>query len=230
MAAPPRISLRLDREHPIYAAHHQKIVFIDDALAFAGGIDLTVGRWDTSDHGADDPAGLTPDGSAYGPVHDLQMVVNGDAARALGDLAHRRWRDATGEALQPVNADADLWHVDLKPDFMRIPVGIARTTPGWGGEPSVREAAALTVDALSAARRSIYIEAQYLASFAIGDLLAERLAMADGPEIVILLPQSMPGLLERFAMGSNRDRLIRRMKQADRFDRLRIYRPVVPAR
>jgi phosphatidylserine/phosphatidylglycerophosphate/cardiolipin synthase-like enzyme len=225
----PRISLRLDREHPIYAAHHQKIVSIDDSLTFAGGIDLTVGRWDTSGHRAGDPARLTPDGPAYGPVHDLQMVVDGDAARALVDLAHRRWRDATGEALEPVDTDADLWPLDLKPDFMRIPVAIARTMPPWGEEPAVREVAALTLDALSAARHSIYIEAQYLASFAIGDLLAERLATADGPEIIILVPQSMPGWLERFAMGSNRDRLIRRMKQADRFDRLRIYRPVVPA-
>ena len=43
-----RIQLRLDTEHPIYGAHHQKIVCIDDRLAFAGGIDLTVGRWDTT--------------------------------------------------------------------------------------------------------------------------------------------------------------------------------------
>jgi len=44
----PRIHLKLDTEHPIYAAHRQKIVWIDDGLAFIGGIDLTVGRWDTS--------------------------------------------------------------------------------------------------------------------------------------------------------------------------------------
>jgi len=31
----PRIHLRLDREHPIYGAHHQKIVCIDDWLAGA---------------------------------------------------------------------------------------------------------------------------------------------------------------------------------------------------
>jgi phosphatidylserine/phosphatidylglycerophosphate/cardiolipin synthase-like enzyme len=36
------------------------------------------------------------------------------------------------------------------------------------------------------------------------------------------------GLLERLVMGRNRDRLIRRLKQADRFNRLRIYYPVVP--
>ena len=30
----PRITLRLDTTHPIYASHHQKIVVIDDAVAF----------------------------------------------------------------------------------------------------------------------------------------------------------------------------------------------------
>jgi len=30
-------------------------------------------------------------------------------------------------------------------------------------------------------------------------------------------------------MGNNRDRLLRRLKQADRFDRLRVYYPVVPS-
>lgn len=32
---------------PAGAAHHQKIVVIDDALAFYGGIDITTDRWDT---------------------------------------------------------------------------------------------------------------------------------------------------------------------------------------
>ena len=38
------------------------------------------------------------------------------------------------------------------------------------------------------------------------------------------------GLVERLVMGSNRDRLIRRLHQADRHDRLRVYYPVVPGR
>ena len=42
----PRITLKLDTRHPLYAAHHQKIVCIDGGLAFVGGIDLTVRRWD----------------------------------------------------------------------------------------------------------------------------------------------------------------------------------------
>jgi phosphatidylserine/phosphatidylglycerophosphate/cardiolipin synthase-like enzyme len=29
------------------ASHHPKIVVIDDAIAFVGGLDLARGRWDT---------------------------------------------------------------------------------------------------------------------------------------------------------------------------------------
>ena len=225
----PRVHLRLDREHPIYAAHHQKIVCVDDCLAFAGGIDLTVERWDTQRHDADDPARLTPEGSAYESVHDLQMAVDGAAAHAVADLARIRWRIATGEALEPVRSNAELWPDDLEPDFRGASVAIARTAPHWGHNPAIREVAALTADMLSAARRSIYIEAQYFVSFAVGHLLAKHLASDDGPEIVIVTSLTLPSAFERFVMGRNRDRLIRRMKRADRFDRLRVYHPVVPA-
>jgi phosphatidylserine/phosphatidylglycerophosphate/cardiolipin synthase-like enzyme len=223
-----RIHLRLDREHPIYAAHHQKIVCIDDSLTFAGGIDLTVERWDTPRHGAGDPLRLTPDGSAYAPVHDLQMVVDGGAARALAKLARLRWRHATGEALERVRVNADLWPENLKPDFEGAPVAIARTAPQWGSNPAIREVASLTMDMLRAARHSIYIEAQYFVSFRVGDLLARHLSSDEGPDVVIVTSKTLPGAFERFVMGSNRDRLIRRMRRADRFDRLRVYHPVVP--
>src|SRR5437870_209324 len=43
----PRLCFRLDADHPVTASHHQKIVVIDDAVAFVGGIDLTTHRWDT---------------------------------------------------------------------------------------------------------------------------------------------------------------------------------------
>jgi phosphatidylserine/phosphatidylglycerophosphate/cardiolipin synthase-like enzyme len=225
----PRIHLRLDYEHPIYAAHHQKVVCIDDCLAFAGGIDLTVQRWDTQEHGASDPVRHTPEGSAYGPVHDLQMMVAGPAAGALTDLAQRRWRIATGEELEPVQTEAAVWPSDLEPDFLDASLAIARTAPPWGDNPPIREVAALTLDALQAARHSIYIEAQYFVSFAIGHVLAQQLARRDGPEIVVVTSQTLPGAFERFVMGANRDRLIRRMKRADSFDRLKVCRPVVPA-
>ena len=54
--ASERIRFALDSHHPVGACHHQKIVVIDDRVAFCGGIDVTTGRWDTRDHTLDDAA------------------------------------------------------------------------------------------------------------------------------------------------------------------------------
>jgi phosphatidylserine/phosphatidylglycerophosphate/cardiolipin synthase-like enzyme len=225
----PRLQLRLDRRHPIYAAHHQKIVTIDDSVAFAGGMDLTVERWDTPAHAPEHPARVTPDGKPYTPVHDIQMVVEGEAARALAELARRRWKVATGEEVAPVSECASAWPAGLAPEFADTRVAIARTAPPWAAEPPIQEVAKLTADAIVAARHSIYIEAQYLSAHSVGNLLAGTLALRNGPEIVVVLTRSSHGLVEHILMGRNRDRLLHKLKRADRYGRLRVFYPVVPS-
>lgn len=95
----PRITLHLDGAHPPAGSHHQKIVVIDDSIAFCGGIDMTMQRWDTRAHRDDDPRRVSPGGRRHGPWHDATSAVDGAAARALGDLARERWKVATGETL-----------------------------------------------------------------------------------------------------------------------------------
>jgi phosphatidylserine/phosphatidylglycerophosphate/cardiolipin synthase-like enzyme len=223
----PRIRLKLDTRHPIYAAHHQKIVCVDGSLAFVGGIDLTLRRWDRHPHMVDDPARTQPDGTPYGPVHDVQMVVQGEAAKAVCALASNRWKNATGEEL-PKPSPQDIWPRGLQEDFIATTVAIARTAPACNNEPPITEGATLAVDALKAARHIIYIEAQYMTAAYIGDVLAESLRQETGPEIVAVMTHSSRGLIERFLMGRNRDRLIRRLKRADRYGRLLVCYPVVP--
>jgi phospholipase D1/2 len=46
--------------------------------------------------------------------------------------------------------------------------------------------------------------------------------------VVIICTRSSHGLIEKIVMGGNRDRVIRRLKRADRADRLRVYYAVVP--
>lgn len=226
----PRIHMKLDTRHPIYAAHHQKIVCIDGRLAFAGGIDLTVRRWDRTSHAPDDPERADLDGAIYPPVHDLQMAVDGEAARTLCRMAADRWLLATGQRPNTPADDADDgWPPELRADFRDVPVAIARTEPAYDGRAGVCEIGALTLDMIAAARRSIYIEAQYMTAPKVGDALASRLEEPDGPDIVVVMTYRSKGLIERFAMASNRDRLIRRLVQADRFKRLRVFYPVVPA-
>src|SRR3546814_20878923 len=69
-ATPAQISVCLDDVLPIGAAHHQKVVVVDDALAFCGGLDLTIRRWDTSDHALHNPERKDPRGESYRPFHD----------------------------------------------------------------------------------------------------------------------------------------------------------------
>lgn len=225
----PRLQLKLDTHHPLYAAHHQKIVCIDDALAFVGGMDLTVERWDTQRHACDNPLRLKDDGSIYEPVHDLQMAVDGEAARSIAEVGYGRWKFATGEELSPASPDgADPWPVNLPVNFANVPIAIARTYPAWGDQPAAQEAAALTLDALSAARKNIYIEAQYMTAPSIGDILERQLADPGGPEIVVIQTHESHGWAEELVMGTNRDRLIRRLRKCDHYNRLRVYYPVIP--
>ncbi len=222
----PRIHLKLDRTQPIYGAHHQKIVVVDDALAFVGGIDLTVRRWDNRKHHPDDPARVSPEGTPYGPVHDVQMVVDHEAARAVADVARDRWRRGTGEDLRPF-APSDLgWPSACPADIVDHPVALARTAPAIGGEDGVDEVLRLTLDSLSAARRTIFLEAQYLTSLRVAGVLARALAREGGPEVVVIMTRDSRGAVERFAMGNNRDRLLRRLREHDRHGRLRALYPL----
>jgi phosphatidylserine/phosphatidylglycerophosphate/cardiolipin synthase-like enzyme len=226
----PQLRLKLDTQHPIYAAHHQKIVCIDDRIAFVGGMDFTVRRWDTPRHAIDNPYRLGPEGRPYEPVHDVSMAVDGGAARCVAALARRRWQVATGEALDPmVDPGADPWPADLRPDFTDSAVAIARTMPAWGADPPVAEAAKLTADALRAAKRAIYIEAQYMTAPFVGDILERHLQEPDGPEIIVLMTLESRGFAERLVMGNNRDRLIRRLRRADGQERLRVWYPCILA-
>ena len=223
----PRISVKLDHNHPIYGSHHQKVVVIDDCLAFVGGMDLTVQRWDTCEHSETNSFRLAPNGAPYEPIHDIQSAVAGDTAAALGDLARERWLAATDETLAAPPPRTEMWLDDVAPDFLNVPVAIARTAPARGQVRAVSEIAELTADILSAARRSIYIEAQYFTASNVRRALERSLASSQGPEIVVVVTRSSQGMLERLVMGGNRDRLIRHLRRADRHNRLRVFYPVV---
>ena len=62
----------------------------------------------------------------------------------------------------------------------------------------------------------------------VGDVLERHLADPDGPEIVVIQTHESHGWAEELVMGSNRDRLIRRLRKCDHHDRLRVYYPVIP--
>ena len=221
-----RVGFRMDASHPLGASHHSKVVVIDDAIAFVGGLDLAKGRWDTPAHPATLEWRKDFDGTDLPPHHDVQLAVDGDAARALGDYARERWLHTTGERLQPPAGPHDPWPETLKPDITDIDIAVARTEPPYGkNSTEVREIEALFKDAIAAARRSIFIENLYLTSAVVGDALAARLAEPDGPEVVVVTSQKSEGWLEEATMDVLRGRLLKRLQAADRHHRLAVYCP-----
>ena len=222
-----RVHLRYDDTHPVGASHHQKIVVIDDAIAFSGGIDLTVRRWDCCGHAADDKRRVAYE-KPYPPFHDTMMAIDGEAARRLGELARERWRLATGHRLRSPEIESDPWPRELEPSVTDVDVGIARTLPPRGELPAVREIEKLYLDMIAAARRTIYIENQYFTAPRIAQALERRLGEPDGPEIVLVLRLLSHGWLEEATMHVLRTRLIQRLQKADRHGRFRVYYPHVP--
>lgn len=221
-----RVRFRLDGEHPVGGSHHQKIVVIDDAVAFVGGLDLTNSRWDTSAHDPHDARRCTPAGHPYPPFHDVQVMVDSEAAAALGDLARERWLRATGERVRPPRgARGDPWPDSVEPAVVDTQVAIVRTRPEYGDLPAVQEIKQLYLDAIAAARSHIYIENQYFTAPAIAAALAQRLAEPDGPEVVLISRLRGGGWLEENTMGALRARTLRALSAADRYGRLRAYYP-----
>lgn len=222
-----RVHAHLASDHPAGASHHQKLVIIDDAVAFSGGIDLAACRWDDRAHRPEHPLRRGPDGDPYPPFHDAQIAVDGAAARALAELARARWHSATGESLAPVRGDGDPWPPRLRSDIVDVDVGIARTRAAWREHVEIREVEALYRDTIAAAEHSIYIENQYLTSTEVCAALCERLSRERGPEILIVTPREQSGRLERATMGLLRVRRLQELRAADRHGRLRIVTPRV---
>lgn len=225
-----RVKFHMDAEHPVGASHHQKVVVIDDALAFAGGLDITRCRWDTTDHACDSPLRRDNDGKPYGPFHDVQAMVDGDVAHALGELARERWERGTGREPKAASAKVtqDLWPEDIPPDITDIEIGIARTEPAYNGRTGVYEVRQLHLDAIAAAREKLFFENQYFTSDLICNALAARLIGEDAPEVMIVTPKTQSGWLEQATMGVLRARVHQRLKMADGQGRYRMYCAELP--
>jgi phosphatidylserine/phosphatidylglycerophosphate/cardiolipin synthase-like enzyme/uncharacterized membrane protein YdjX (TVP38/TMEM64 family) len=219
-----RVHFRYDNTHPVGGSHHQKIVVIDDQLAFVGGLDMTNKRWDTRAHRAQEPR-RTFGGKPYPPFHDAMMAIDGEAAKVLGQIARKRWKEATGETLAPTDVHAQVWPEELEPDIRNVEVAIACTYPGRQPADAVRDVEALYLDMIARAQRYIYIENQYFTAHKIGAALAARLREPDGPQIVLVTRLLSHGWLEEMTMEVLRTKLIRDLRAADRHGRFQVYYP-----
>ena len=165
------------RNRPMHC-HHEKIVIVDDEIAFVGGIDLTDMDGDRLD-GA--PHSIRP-GLGW---HDAAAVVTGPSVADVAEHFALRWVATTGETLAPIATAG-------RPGGSRVQV--VRTVPEHTyaalphGDFSVLDAYS---GALRSAQRLIYLENQFLWSPEIVALLRHLLEHPPTEDfrLCIVLPQ-----------------------------------------
>ena len=224
---PPRVHFSLDNQVPLGASQHQKIVVIDGQVAFSGGLDLTGRRWDTPEHAVDNPFRIDPGGKPYRPFHDVQAMVDGDAARALYEIARQRWRCVTFEELPNADAGSDAWPKVVQPDFQNVQVGLARTQPAMGACKEQREVEALFLDSIDTAERALYIENQFFTSVPIAERIARRMQGRQALETLLIGPQNHESWIEARTMRNGRIRFLGTLLDAGVGDRVRLVYPQV---
>jgi phosphatidylserine/phosphatidylglycerophosphate/cardiolipin synthase-like enzyme len=227
-----RVKFRLDDAVPLGACHHQKVLVIDDELAFCSGGDFGIDRWDTTAHLDEDARRIDPNQDYHPPRHEVTAMVEGPAARALGDLVRARWLHATGETVEPPAETGEpaggVWPEFVHPALTDMPVALARTAPAWHGEPAVTEWRDLTLRSIAMAERTLYMENQYFTSPVIAEALARRLTDPRGPEIVLVSTEHSPSYFDKLSMDRARSVAVRRLREADVFGRLRLLSPHTP--
>lgn len=225
---PDQIRFCLDSDVPLGCSQHQKIVVVDDAVAFSGGLDLTIRRWDTPDHAFENGRRCDPTGRSYRPFHDVQALVDGEAARALARLVRDRWQRAEcGELPASAGVSGDCWPDSVQPDFVDVDVGVARTQPACKDMAEVREVERLFVDMIDAAERTIYVENQFMTSRKIAERLAYRLRRNRDLEAVLVAPNTPESWLEAHTMRNGRIRFREILRDAGVSERVRLVSPQV---
>lgn len=194
-----RVRVRWDRVADF--CHHQKSWLIDAGIpgevAFVGGINVEQGFMVSPGHRP------PRDGDN---IHDVYLEVGGPSATDVHHNFVQRWNEAsergTAAGLWPDAAAADdlPFPTVASAPCGEVPVQIVRTiraglyrvgTPTPGGAPfSVADGETSARDqylaAIAGARRSLYLEQQFLASPEV--LIAIEQALERGVEVAILMP------------------------------------------
>ncbi|HET6549811.1 MAG TPA: phosphatidylserine/phosphatidylglycerophosphate/cardiolipin synthase family protein [Solirubrobacter sp.] len=199
-----KIQCRLDACTRALHCHHEKLVIVDDEVAFVGGIDLTTlagDRYDSPEH---------PHKGGIG-WHDASARLRGPIVRDVAAHFALRWEATAGQALELPELIPDAG--DTTVQFVRtIPEHAYRALPR--GEFSVLES---YVRALRSATRIVYLENQFLWSPEIVEILRAKLREPPSEDfrVVVLLPHranngqdDTRGMLARLVDADEHDRFL----------------------
>ncbi|MEV4599768.1 phospholipase D-like domain-containing protein [Amycolatopsis sp. NPDC049253] len=169
----------LDSRERTMHCHHEKLVVVDDAVAFVGGVDFTAlegDRHDSPDH-PPRPIGW----------HDLAARLEGPVVADVAEHFRQRWTEVAGEDLPRPEVPRPAGDSDVQ---------LLRTVPDHTyafaprGEFTILDS---YLRALRSARRLVYVENQFLWSPEIIEVLLAKLR--DPPDerfrvvLVLVLPR-----------------------------------------
>ncbi|MFJ7213281.1 phosphatidylserine/phosphatidylglycerophosphate/cardiolipin synthase family protein [Amycolatopsis sp. NPDC098790] len=167
----------LDSRERTMHCHHEKLVVVDDEVAFVGGVDFTAlegDRHDSPDH-PPRPIGW----------HDLGSRLEGPVVADVADHFRRRWTEVAEEDLPAprVPGPAGGSRVQLLRTIPNSTYGFAPK-----GEFTILDG---YLRALRSARRLVYLENQFLWSPEIAEVLLDKLRNPpdDRFRVVLLLPR-----------------------------------------
>lgn len=219
------VELRLVKPFSLGAAHHPKVLVVDDKLAFCSGGDISVDRWDTGLHLDEELHRVLPNGDTRKPRHEVVMMVDGGAARALANMGREAWSWTTGVGLEPVEVDYDPWPETVTPTLRNAEVGISQTISANSGRGEKREVETLFLDMINRAEKLIYLENQYFTSPVIAAAIARRLTEPDGPEVVLVSTGESPSWFDHATMDGARSEVLHSLEKADVFGRMSAWHP-----
>jgi phosphatidylserine/phosphatidylglycerophosphate/cardiolipin synthase-like enzyme len=168
----------LDARERTMHCHHEKIVIVDDTVAFVGGIDFTAlegDRHDSNEHPPNRPICW----------HDLMTRLRGPVVADVANHFRLRWTEVAGEELpspaapEPVGESAvQLLRTVPDKTYAFAPRGEFTILDGY-------------LRALRSARRLVYLENQFLWSPEIAEVLIDKLRVPPTDEfrVVLLLPR-----------------------------------------
>ncbi|MVF12018.1 phospholipase [Ketobacter sp. MCCC 1A13808] len=198
---PDNVHTCLDDTIPMGGCQHQKVVLIDDEVAFSGGMDVTTARWDTRDHKVEEPERKDEEG-VYGPLHDVQVVVSGEIVQHFAELCRWRWnRAADFDAIPPrkITSEAGVpasWPSQYKPVFEAIPCAIARTIPYMDDAEPAQEVRNMLLNLIASASDFIYIENQFASRKEIADALNRRMKACPSLKVLLVSSYKPKGTME----------------------------------
>ena len=173
-----KVRVELDARGRAMHCHHEKLVIVDDEIAFVGGIDMTALAGDRYDHNAH------PTRAPAIGWHDATTRLHGPLVADVAAHFALRWEAIAGEALALPDPPAPAG--DVTAQLVRtIPERTYDAVPR--GEFSVLES---YMRALRSARSLIYLENQFLWSPEVVAVLEGKLRQPPAPDfrVVVLLP------------------------------------------